>query len=80
MQYIDLQVKIREAKPMDLMELDFVRVTGQKVWKLKEGIPFFLKNTDGKISPNPYITTDATDQKDLGIYFKQKRVFILKQF
>ena len=78
---INHSIELVKAKPMDLMELDYMRQTNtgyQKVFKLKEGIPFFLKDSKGNIEDHHYITTDATNLEELGSMFKQNRVLIIK--
>lgn len=76
-----LTIEIKQAIPMDLMEIDYVSGKGdkrKKHYKLCVGIPYFLKNSKGVIENNPYRTTRATDLKSLKEYFKNEQVFIIK--
>lgn len=81
MQEVTHQITLIPAKPMDLMELDYIRKTNdgdQKVWKLRFGIPYYLKGKNGVIEMHSYTTTDCTNLKELGQCFKENRVFIEK--
>lgn len=78
MKTIPHKIELIHASPKDLMELDFIRENKQKVFKLCNGIPFWLKNSKGVIEMKHNTTSDATNLEDLKELFKQKRVFIQK--
>ncbi len=50
----------------------------KKRFKLRYGIPFLLRSIEGHIENNNYLTSEETNLKDLGLWFKNKQIFTLK--
>lgn len=76
---IEHKIKLVHANRSDFMELKSINPHNhKKIFKLRFGVPFWLKNKKGEIEHNNYITEEDTDLNDLKVYFREKRIFTLK--
>ena len=72
---ITLQVASKE----DLVEIDRITPSGKKIWKLREGLPFWLINSKGEIENRNYILSNNIDKEDLGLWMLHEQLLIPKK-
>lgn len=73
-----IRLKLKVAKSKDLLELDGYKKGGAKVWKLRNGFPFWLINSKGKIENKNYILNEDTDPADIGNWLARQQILIPK--
>lgn len=75
---MEVTINLKEATSKDFLEVSHIKPGGGKAWKLICGIPYWMKNSKGKIENKNYRTTDATDLEEFGDYLKRRQIFIPK--
>ena len=78
---IEHKIKLVHAKRDDFIEfagIDNSKGHPIKKFKLKYGVPFWLRSVKGHIENNNYVTDENTDLNSLKAYFKKRTIFTLK--
>jgi hypothetical protein len=69
------------AEKDNFLELERYLEKGKKKWKLRFGLPYWLKDSKGEIENDPYILDEHTDTKEFAAWISKKRVLIpVKRF
>lgn len=73
---VETTLKLKIATKKDLLILDKYKKGGGKVWKFKEGVPYWLINSKGKIENHHYILTEDTNPQDVADWLIREQMLI----
>lgn len=71
-------IELVPAQKKDFVELVGIKPDGSKIFKLRYGVPFWLRSIDGHIENNNYLTGENTSFKELKGWFHHKTIYTLK--
>jgi hypothetical protein len=72
------KIKLRLGRKQDFLELKGYKPGGAKIFGLRMGMPYWLLSSKGKLENKHYITTQATDSKQIGDFIMREQIFIPK--
>lgn len=71
-------IKLVKAKKVDFVEL-VKQGKNKKTYKIKEGVPYWLINSKGKIEPQPYRSHAQMDSEEFSDFLMREQVLISKK-
>jgi hypothetical protein len=72
------KIKLRLATKKDFLELKGYKPEGGAIYALRKGVPYWLLSSKGKLENKNYVTTEATDAKQIGDFIMREQIFIPK--